>query len=336
MRLTGEKLKKEWGGVPPRPVYYLSGPETAMKESLLKFLLSNVETGTFNLSVHSADSADIAAVVTEAFTSPMLSDKRYLILKRAEKLKKDGAARITDYLSAPSECTCFILLGDMTGKTTGRKADPFEAALCREGASVDFPVMDEAEAASYFIARLGEKNIKSGPAAVQILIETIGTSSAALDSETEKISLYLHGRKNDFDEDDAAAMAGFSKKLKPFALAGAVRAGNVRAASSALADMLRAGEDPVGILVQISGTVENLLKAKRLSSSGRPQTMPEWFSMGARGNLYYETKAAANYTESRLREAQIMCLKAEAELKSSGGRAPALVIRELILGIFGG
>lgn len=86
--LTPRALADEWAKKKTRPVYYLCGEETAMKEKALKTLEGIFKPESFNFSVRDAEGADIDQALDEARTSPMLAEVRFVALKRVEKLKR--------------------------------------------------------------------------------------------------------------------------------------------------------------------------------------------------------------------------------------------------------
>jgi len=197
-----------------------------------------------------------------------------------------------------------------------------------DAAAVDFSPMNADEARDYINTKLIENGVRSDGEALDLIIETAGTSSAVLDSETEKIILYTsqNGGKI-FDKSDAAEICGFSRQTNPFDLSNAIRARNPVKAAETVLLMLKNGEQPLAMLGQISLSIEMLLKAKRASASGgTPAGMSP-------GQYRYLLRNINSYTEDKLLRSLEKCLEADAALKSSSGVDPSALIRGLILEI---
>lgn len=329
-QLSPKELVEEWGRKKTRPVYYLHGEEAARKEAALRKLQEYFKPEPFNYSCRDAEISDVAEAIDEAQTSPMLADTRFVVIKKAEKLKKEPLKQLQAYLASPCPSACMIILADYAGK-----ADALAGALPPGSASVDFSPMDADAAQDYLNRRLLAGGVKTDTRALALLVEGAGTASAALDSEADKIIIYMHGQDRVFDEKDAAALAGFGRNLKPFALSEALGRRDPRAAAEAALNMLENGEEPLGLLAQTSKALGNMLKARRAEASGEGQGAS--YAMGmSPGQFFHAAKAARNYTEDKLLRSLRRCLEAEETLKSSARRDPSVVIRQLLLEITSG
>lgn len=327
--LTPKELTDEWAKKKTRTVYYLYGEETSRKESAVKRLEEIFKPEAFNLSSRDAGSSDIGEALGEAQTAPMLADVRFVVIKRAEKLKKEPLKQLLAYLGSPCPSACLIILADWGGK-----ADPLFNALPEDAAAADFSPMNEGQAEAYLNAKLLAGGVKTDSRALEMLIETLGTASASLDSEAEKIIVYMFGQDRVFDQNDAVALAGFSRDLKPFELSNAIVNRNIQGAAAAALLMLANGEEALGLLAQVSRSVETMLKVKRIALSGEGQGA--CYQAGISPGQYFRLKDSTAYSEDKLLRSMRRCLEAEELLKSSSKRDPGLVVRQLILEITGG
>jgi DNA polymerase III delta subunit len=99
-----------------------------------------------------------------------------------------------------------------------------------------------------------------------------------------------------------------------------------------VAKQLEAGEEPIGVLMQVARSVESLLKAFYISKSGEGQGA--CYAAGISPWQYAKLQRyAAGFTEARLLHCLRRCLEAEELLKSSSKRDPALLVRQLIFEI---
>ena len=329
--LTPKALAEEWAKNKTRPVYYLAGEETAMKDAALKRLEELFKPESFNFSVRDAETADIAQALDEARTSPMLAEVRFVALKRVEKLKKEPLKTLLAYLEDPCPSACLLLLSDWSRE----KVDPIPAALGQDCAVVNFSPMAPAQAAEHLNSVLLAGGVKSEGEALHLLVQLLGTDSVTLDGEAEKIIIYMHGQNRFFNAEDALALAGFARtQNNPFELSNAVCARRPAQAAQAAAAMLASGTEPLALLSQISRSIDRLLKVKRISQAGDGPSACYQAGMSP-GQYHAALRDADSYTEEKLLRSLRRCLEAEELLKSSSKRDPGLVIRQLAFEITG-
>ena len=321
-------MTDEWEKRKTRPVYFLCGEETTLKETAVKRLEAVFKPESFNFSVRDAETSDIAEALDEAQTAPMLADTRFVVLKRIEKLKKEPMRRLLEYLADPCPSACLLLLGNWPRE----KIDPLTPALGQDCALVDFSPMNDEQAEAYLNAKLLAGGVKTDRKALELLVEMMGTGAVALDCEAEKILLYMHGQDRVFEPQDALALAGFARNQNPYELSNAMRAHNPGAAAAAALQLLAAGEEPLALLSQTSRALEQMLKAKRISLSGEGPAACYQAGMSP-GQYQYALRDSAAFTEDKLLRSLRRCLEAEELLKSSSKRDPGLVIRQLIFEI---
>jgi DNA polymerase III delta subunit len=328
--LYPKALGEEWAKKKTRPVYYLAGEETAMKEAALRRLAAIFKPESFNFSVRDAQTADMDQVLDEARTSPMLADVRFVALKHCEKIKKEPMKALMAYLADPCPSACLLLLADWPRE----KQDPLPGALTGDCALVNFPAMSPEQAAEHLNSVLLAKGVKSDGGALDLLVELLGTDSLTLDGEAEKIILYMNGLNRVFTAEDAVALAGFARAQHPFELSNAVCARRPADAASAAEKMLEGGAEPLGLLAQVSRALERMLKVKRLSAAGDGPASAYQAGMSP-GQYHAALRDSGAYTEDKLLRSLRRCLEAEELLKSSSGRDPELVLRQLVYEVTG-
>lgn len=317
--ITINEAEKEWGQGKTRPVYYFSGAERAIKEHSINKIKPTFKPEPFNFSLRLAQKCNIRDFLDEARTVPMLANIRFLVLKDAEELKKEDLDLLLEYIASPCETTCLILTAAFTG------ADPIAKILPISCAEISCPLMNEEKAEKY-LNELLFNEVKSDAGALTMIVDTAGTSIAALDNEAEKIKTYMHGSEKEFfTEADAAELCGFSRQVKPFEFSNQIMAQNRPAAIKTAETLLASGEEPLRMVATISSIIEKMLSVKKSSKDEVPYGM-----VSARQANLYRIKAAA-YTESKLIHLLHRCLSIESELKSSNKLSPSVLIRQLII-----
>lgn len=322
--LSWENVIKEWKDGKTRPVYYFHGSETARKDHLIRKIREIFCPDSFNYSVILAQNCDMSSLLYEAQTIPMISEKRFMVLKDAEELKKNDRDSLAAYLLNPCDSTCLIIAANF-----GREADPFKKNLQKNCADVSFPRMNGEEAANYLNSQL-LPDVKSSIAALEIIVDAAGTAMAALDTEAEKIKTYMSGSgKKTFTEKEAAEICGYSQKVMPFSLGNHIADKNRKAAISTAELMLSNGEEPLKLLAEIASCTEKLLSAKMFR--GAQDEIPPLFNSSWQGKIY--RGKAEKHSEQQLVRCLNRCIYVDSELKSSNKLDPAALIRQLIMEI---
>jgi DNA polymerase-3 subunit delta len=319
--LTQEQLRSEWESGKLRPVYYLCGEEKYLKERAMELLLSRLKPDAFNFSEFAAGKGGSRQAILQAMTPPMAAERRLVVLRGADKANAEELDGINEYLSSPNPEAALVIISDRKQD----KADPLYDACARAGAAASFKPLFPAEAASFFAAMLQRDGLTVSREAAAMMVELAGTDSLALRQEAEKLALLRHGSKGHITEEDIAESAGFSRELGPFELSNAVMEKDRARAADVLDRMLADGEEPLGILYRVSGSLERLLRFKK-------QGTGQYGGWGG-GYMRAMSSAARLYGEEKLAEALRLCLEAETLLKSSSGRDPALTLRGVLYSI---
>src|SRR5689334_21825292 len=94
----------------PDPVYYLPGEEDVLKDEAIRVLTDRaVPLGVrdFNLDTRGAASLDTEALHALLNTPPMLAERRLVVLRGVEQLRKKSKPRdaLLAYLERPSSTT---------------------------------------------------------------------------------------------------------------------------------------------------------------------------------------------------------------------------------------
>ena len=323
--LSPQTLEEEWRKNKLRPVYYFCGAEHTLQDEALSRMRAVFKPDDFNFSSHCAEGADMGAITGLAHSPPMLRERRFIVLKRCEKLKKDAVAELAAYLSDPAPFTSLFLVSSKRGEA----ADPVAKALCPDSAQVFFEPLNGAQASGFLKRRFKEKNCTVSDEAVETLIDLLGTDTGALSVEAEKIAAYQYGSKSSFGAMEALELAGFSRGQNPFDLTNAICERASAKAAGTVDKQLEEGVEPLALLYSVSRTLERLLKVKHLEACGAGPSAP--FQAGLSPQNYRRLAGyAGSYSEDKLLRGLKRCLETEALMKSSSGRSPKLLVRQLV------
>ena len=313
MELKPNDLAAEWKAGKFRPVYYLFGEESAAKADAILKLKALFKPDDFNLREFSGDpNAEHGAIISEALTLPVFSDKR-LVIVRTPKIPAEARAALAEYLRAPSPTTTLVL------QSEDRKPDKKDAlanAAAAAGAVCTFSPLTEEEAVERLRAEAKKAGKNLGPEAAAALTEQAGTDWGILSGELEKALLFA-GTATDIGLEAVSASMGFRKAIDPWAFERLVSSRDLKACMTYLRDAF-ADAKPEEIvfysLAQARAAYLKQLKAKRMLKAG---AAPREIEMKLR--IFYDRDffaRAKRVSEERLRRDLRRLLEVETSLKS--------------------
>ena len=202
------------------PVYYLFGEDDFLKEQATRDLVdAAVEASTrdFNLEIRRAGELDAESLDALLSTPPMLAERRGVVLRDVDKLKKGARTLLDRYLARPAHDTVLVLVapsGAKPDKTLSAHATVVEYAPLT-GDRLPRWVSYQAQHA------LGRTIT---PEAVTLLVEAVGGDLAQLAVELEKLASYT---TKTIDEHAVADVVGVRRGESLGDLLDAIAAKNV-------------------------------------------------------------------------------------------------------------
>jgi DNA polymerase-3 subunit delta len=188
MASTGEKALH--GALKKRqfdPAYLFFGEDDFLKEARTRELVTALvdpATRDFNLEMRRGNELDAETLDALLGTPPMLAERRVVVVRDVDKLRKDARAVLDRYLRRPAPDTVLVLVAPA-------------------GAKVDKGLMDRSTAVE-FAPLTGDRLPKwvtfhadsvlgraITPAAASLLVEAVGPDLAQLAVELEKLASYV-------------------------------------------------------------------------------------------------------------------------------------------------
>ncbi|NLO92001.1 MAG: DNA polymerase III subunit delta [Elusimicrobia bacterium] len=327
-QLSPDQLETELASGKLRAAYFLAGENRHRKEAAIKAIKTAAQVDDFNYC--EADYADMPAGDIAAFagTAPMLSPRRMLVIRRAEKFLAEGRRILAEYLQNPLESSVLVLeSGD-----NKLRDDTLPKACAQAGVSATFYLLRDDEACAWLSRRARQMGLSLASGAADAMVAAAGTDTGALENELEKLSAYAAGRKTPLTSDDALAVLGFEKDENPFELGRALMAGDAKRASELVDRLLDGGEYPVMLLGRITDALQKLVRARRMLAAGlsRDSLFTE-LGVHRYFDRDFPQQAAAFVNDALLLQSLVKAVEADAELKSSSGSEPRALLKSLIL-----
>jgi DNA polymerase-3 subunit delta len=179
------------------PLYYFYGDEPYFIDQLTKLVEENaLNPGeeAFNKSVVYGGDVEAPKLLNELRSFPMLSQRRLVVLKEAQRMNKNVIEKITPYLENPLDSTVFVMAfkgGKIDGRSKAVKL------LKEKGVVFESKPLYENQVAGWISQHLKEKGYQAKPEALNVMVAYLGANLGLITNEIEKIMLYLKGRDSD-------------------------------------------------------------------------------------------------------------------------------------------
>jgi DNA polymerase III subunit delta len=309
------------------PVAVLFGSQWHLKQqavSRLKELVLGADADDTAVSRFSGPETDVVLVLDELRTVSMWSAQRLVIVDDGDDFVSRHRAALEKYVAAPSKKGVLVLVVSSWPKTTRLAKLVAQSGLdldCSElkGAALSKWLQDTA---------LQTYQLKLPRDAAALLMELIGEELGALDQELNKLSAYA-GASRQVTADDVRQLVAGWKVETTWAMADAVRDGQVGTALAALHDLLASGEAPMRLLGGIGFVFRKLALATELSRS-----QPLEDALRAAGVFPRDIGLAASYLKrlGRSHADRLLPALLQADVSLKGGsKLPDRVILERLL-----
>ena len=263
---------------PVKPLYVLHGQDDFLRRQYcrrsIERIIGQAET---QLAVARFDvSAELAEVLDELRTAPLLAPHRAVVVAEADKFVSAHAQALTRYLAAPSASGSLVLMVNSWKAASQKKEDKqaFSALdkLARTvGDFLDCSTPPESQLPPWIRKATQRRGMKIAPDAVGLLAAWAGTDLARLDNEIEKLSLYA-GPRGQIVLQDVAAVVAATTTPTPYALTDAIAAGQLGKALKELAAMMTTRGEEFRILGLIAWQLRRNLGTRprgRQDATGR-------------------------------------------------------------------
>jgi len=205
-------LKK--GTIPT--VCFLYGEEQFLVERAVGMLLDRAidpSLKDFNFNVFYGNESKGVDIIDAAQTLPMFSERRAVLVKRAEQLKAEALETMLPYIQNPAAGTCLLLTGT---KIDQRKK--FFLEFKKHGVLVEYKRFYDNKLSGFIQSESVAQGKPIETAAAELLSALIGNNLQELSSQIEKLVVYA-GTKPRIAVDDVRVMASSSKAFTAFELA---------------------------------------------------------------------------------------------------------------------
>ena len=182
-------------------VYYFHGADDFLKEDMVRDLVAAVldpATRDFNHEVLRGDDVSAETLDTALSTPAMFAERRFVVLRDVNALRKDARAVLANYLEHPAS-DVLLLLMDAAG-------DKPERSIPVGATAVEFRPLEERRIPGWIVQHAAALDVAISEGAARLLLNTTGAELSVLATELDKLASYTGGGA--IDEDAVRAVAG--------------------------------------------------------------------------------------------------------------------------------
>ena len=323
------------------PVYFLHGEDDYLKDARTRELIDaavDPATRDFNLELRRGAELDAETLDALLGTPPMLAERRVVVVRDVDKLKKDARALLLRYLERPATDTVLVLVAP-----AGAKADK---PLADRTTAVEFAPLT-GDRLPRWVAYHAEHALGRSitPDAVALLVEAVGADLSQLAVELEKLASYA---TEAIDVDAVAEIVGVRRGESVGALLDAVAAKDAAAALELIGSVLQQPKtSAVSIVMNLTTQTLAMAYGAAARASGTPSRalFNEYMTLlkesGAfPGRPWGEAVAAWSrntdrWTVSELNEALSALLATDVALKETRLSSDEQLLTSLVLTLCG-
>lgn len=305
------------------PVTVLKSTQPLLIEDFIEEIKKKLSNGSPKLLIENKnlDDTSLQEIVQDARTLPMFHEKKLIVAKGYDNLKKDDLDLLNEYAAAPASSSVLVLLSGGPRKTKTKPAK-----------SIKFIDLDGRSKPEQEIRRLGERlGVSLTPGAVSFVKTMLGEDMDLIKNELGKISLYVGGKKP-VGEKELRGLIEKRSTENVFSLSTALSNRDLKGSLRILRELERNREDPLSILYMIAWRFRQIFKVSQHLREGKSDEAIAKAIKTSRGAVFYLKKSVRNFRENDL--GRILGLIEETDYGIKNGAGDNYVLLEkLLLGI---
>ena len=248
------------------PVYCFYGDSYLLEEAIYAIKAKVLSSAFKDMNYNSFDAkeADAEDIISVAQTFPVMSQKRLVMVNRAETLTKSQQEALLSYIKDPAEHTCLIFISS-TGKIDKRLS--FFSELDKAHYLFYFKPLSDTELPSWIKKEVHSLGKKITDGAIGVFLEAVGNELMDIKQEISKLVLFV-GDRGSIEEKDVETAVANGRVDTVFDLADSIGRRNLREGMINLKKLIDQGEEPVKILGMIARQFRIIWRVKALKKNG--------------------------------------------------------------------
>lgn len=324
---SAKKISEDFSSLNLDNVYFFSGTDHLRKAKLVSILENNkmYKNNPFDFLKKEAEPKNLGDFLLDCDSPPIHCAKKVAVLKTAQKLPVAQLRDLFSYCENPADFTCLII---MYGETLNKEDAAYALVEKSSMTYCAFEEMDIFEACEFIKERFKERKIHISQENAQFLYSIAGGDSSILENEVEKISLYIFG-KQEVTKSDISFCCCVYKQENPYEIMEAVVNGDKKKILSVTEKLLDSNIDPLAILSVFTIASEKLLKMAILRENGFSGDFKTAYSIGVFYREFKSFNLLRSISSQKANQLLRKCAEAENLLKTSSGRDPKILIKNI-------
>ena len=285
--------------------------EEELKKARAK--ISEKVDADFNLDVFEAGEDSVEDALQAVETLPLASDRRYVIIKEAQKLTASEVKKLGGYIEDPAESSLLILTA------VELKANSALLRVVKKGGMVKEVSKRRDQIPGWMRSRFKERGLQVSGKALAYLQDALGEDLMAIEGAVEKVSLY-HDGEGAVELDEVVSLVTPTAEKSIYELVDRVAVGDADQALKLLRRLLQQGERATYILNALARRFRSLLIYRALREDGRQdKEIIDYLKLPKNRSWMVSKKfkpQAAKLSEERLRQALSLLVDMETAIKS--------------------
>ena len=309
------------------PLYFFTGEEHYFIEQAVDLVKTHSltrEEAQENFHTFSGDDFDSDSLLALVQTLPLVGKSRVIVLKGLEKIKKADADRLVQILQRKIFSVRLILIAEKIDMRTKL------GEVVKKGAvTVHFYKLFEDKVPSWIVQRAKESGRTISIPLAQVLAQMVGNDLFRIESELNKIYLYM-GKDKQINQEHLAIVSGESRIFSIFDLVRNLGEKKVEPSLRILDKLMEEGTSQILLLAMIVRQFRHIYLAKSLGERGGGVAevsgalhIPQTFARQI-------VEQARSFSYERLQTLHCRFIETDLTLKSSSCN-PRLILENLIV-----
>lgn len=300
-------------------IFIFHGPDDFTRNEKIAELragFSDPTVADLNVTVLDGRNISLGDIRHHADAMPFMADMRLVIVTgyvQAIKGSSGDLHKLVDYLAQTPPTTQLVLAEN---DSLDKRHALLKAAPAMQAQVIQFAGPNKNNLRQWLINRAGEFGAQIEPAAADLLGRLVGTELRTLNSELEKLSLYVGGTRP-INRADVELLVPYIEEAENFGLANAIGQRNARRAFDQLHKMLDEGRHPMSILASIATQIRGLLEVKDMAERGlSPQEIAQRKNWRSDYAVKMRLREGRNFSTERLESILEMLLEIDLNIKT--------------------
>jgi len=206
------------------PIYLLTGEDNWRIEksiSRLKLRFGDSTEKELNFQQFDFLKTSVDDVLNICQILPFLASKRLIIASNIHRLANSELEKIIEYAKSPSPHCCLVLIAETLwddtklANSTKKIRGELKKFVEKKGRVYNFKLISYRNLDSWVKERCREREVRVNPAAVYLLTNFLGNNLWNLESEIEKLTIYV-GKGNVIDQEDVQLLVAGNPEISIF------------------------------------------------------------------------------------------------------------------------